>query len=97
MRKALGIHPDPAPPLPDDAAPESRAWRKAMKAGRFRRADRRGAFAGVRVLDLATTAAPRPGPRPPEPRSGIDPDDPMGLPGPAGRRSRGLAQHQSRP
>jgi hypothetical protein len=43
--------PDPPPPLA--AAPGSRPWRKAMKTGRFRRAQQRGTFAGVHVLDLS--------------------------------------------
>lgn len=39
--------------LPAD--PSSRAWRKAVRRGEFRRAEPHGAAAGVRVLDVART------------------------------------------
>jgi hypothetical protein len=47
--------PDPLPPLPED--PSSRAWRKALKTGRARRAERRGSFAAVHILDVDRTVA----------------------------------------
>lgn len=54
------------PPATPPALPEpgSRAWRKVFKSGALRRAERRGQLAGVRVIDLARTAAPtrQPGP-----------------------------------
>jgi hypothetical protein len=39
-------------------APGSRAWRKAVRRGTVRRADRRGGLAGVRVLDIARMRQP---------------------------------------
>jgi hypothetical protein len=47
--------PDPLPPLPVD--PSSRAWRKALNTGRARRAERRGSFAAVHILDVDRTVA----------------------------------------
>jgi hypothetical protein len=45
----------PRPPvdLPDESG--SRPWRKAVNTGAFRRAERAGAYAAVRVLDLDRT------------------------------------------
>ncbi|MGI8808578.1 MAG: hypothetical protein ACR2KK_12170 [Acidimicrobiales bacterium] len=45
--------PDRGLALPDD--PTSRAWRKAVRRGEFRRHEPRGAAAGVRVLDVTRT------------------------------------------
>jgi hypothetical protein len=48
----------PRPPvdLPDEAG--SRPWRQAVNTGAFRRAERAGAYAAVRVLDLERTTRP---------------------------------------
>jgi len=51
--------------------PGSRAWRKALRRGTVRRADRRGGLAGVHVLDVARirpTARSQPRPAGAEPR-----------------------------
>jgi hypothetical protein len=45
----------PRPPVALAGEPGSRPWRKAVNTGGFRRAERAGAYADVRVLDLQRT------------------------------------------
>lgn len=50
---ASWIEPDAGLDLPDD--PQSREWNRAINRGQFRRAEPRGAAAGVHILDLKRT------------------------------------------
>ncbi len=54
--------PDPLPLLPED--PSSRAWRKALKTGRARRAERRGSFGAVHIFDVDRKVASAPSSEP---------------------------------
>lgn len=46
----------PRPPIDLPSEPGSKPWRKAVNTGAFRRVERAGAFAAVRVLDLDRTS-----------------------------------------